>query len=74
MVIPWDSYSEFWEALPNTPPATREIVEEQLPTLDVLISMAKDKDFAAELKEAGVPGLLAKRISKFVATAVYVTE
>lgn len=74
VVNPWDSYSEVWSALTNVPEAVRDLVEEQLPTLDALVSMAKDKDFATELKGAQMPGLLARRIAKFVQSSVYVTE
>ena len=52
LVIPWDSYDEFWSALPNIPDSTRELVMTNLPTLDELVDLAQAKDFWQALKEA----------------------
>lgn len=71
VTIPWDSYAEFWSALPNVLETTRHIVEENLPTLQDLVTSAAEKEFAKDLKEAGIPVLIAGRIAKLVQRSCY---
>lgn len=64
----WDSYEEFWSALPNVAEAARNTVSENLPTLEDLVASAAEKDFSSALKEAGVPVLVA---ANFVQKSCY---
>ncbi|CAB1097734.1 unnamed protein product [Ectocarpus sp. CCAP 1310/34] len=71
VVIQWDSYKEFWECLPNIPDAAKSLVTDALPTLTELVDFAKDKNFAATLKEAGVGTIPATRIANFTEKTIY---
>ncbi|CAB1111940.1 unnamed protein product [Ectocarpus sp. CCAP 1310/34] len=71
VVIQWDSYEEFWECLPNIPDAAKSLVTDALPTLTELVDLAKDKNFAATLKEAGVQTIPATRIANFIQKTIY---
>ncbi|CAB1102107.1 unnamed protein product [Ectocarpus sp. CCAP 1310/34] len=73
VITQWDSYEEFWVALPNIPVAVRDIIMENVPSVDELVSMAEDKNFWETLKEANVPVLVAKRLAKFVQKSCYLT-
>lgn len=71
VVIPWDSYAEFWQCMPNIRTDHQDIVTEALPTLKELVDMAKEKNFSGTLKEAGLPGFPAVRIANFIQKVVY---
>lgn len=71
VVVQWDSYEEFWECLPNIPDAAKSLVTDALPTLTELVDLAKDKNFASTLKEAGVGTIPATRIASFIQKSIY---
>lgn len=71
VVIPWDSYAEFWLCMPNIRSEYQEIVTEALPSLEELVGLAQEKSFSGTLKEAGLPGVPAVRIANFIQKAVY---
>ncbi|CAB1103484.1 unnamed protein product [Ectocarpus sp. CCAP 1310/34] len=71
VVMQWYSYEEFWECLPNIPDAAKSLVTGAPPTLTELVDLAKDKNFAATLKEAGDGTIPATWIASFIQRTTY---
>lgn len=68
--IPWQCYEEFWIDVPKLGVLERELVEDKL-TLDELMEMAKEKQFASDLTSIGIKKIDALKIANVIKRKVY---